>query len=182
MCLCWLSWGVSGVSAKKTLMDYTFPFSSLKVEFCFPSPVKSALCALACILEIQFCKTTQRETLHMPERKASNANVSQTWEKELPNSVACSILAGDWFALRGVIWKHAERWHCWLRLVRKCSLCLCVFLSELGYIGDVCANSLACNANMWACLQKVSALHSIAPSGLHGKFSCFPCLSRGAEI
>lgn len=46
----------------------------------------------------------------------------------------------------------------------------------------VCVKSLACNAYIWAFVQKASLLHSTAPSGLHGTFSCFTSFSRGAEI
>lgn len=114
----WLCLTVIGAAVKKarTLINYTIvlppPIQSIHV--------KSAQYVLACVLEIKLCKTNYRETLHMPEDNASNANASQTWTKGLPVFVARSVLAGDWFALTGRIWKHPECWHDWLCLVRKC--------------------------------------------------------------
>lgn len=116
----WLYLTVIGAAVKKSpdadwLHHCASPYPPI------PSiPVKSAQHVLACILEIKLCKTNYRETLHMPEDNASNANASQTWRKGLPVFVARSVLAGDRVALTGRIWKHPECWHDWLCLVRKC--------------------------------------------------------------
>lgn len=75
-------------------MDYTILLRSLRVEFCFPPLVKSTLYVLACIPQIKLCKTTHRETLHMPEDKGVQCKCFPDMKKGAPKFCG-SILAGD---------------------------------------------------------------------------------------
>ena len=68
-------------------------------------------------------KACKRKKVHMSEAQEFIADVSLMWSEELPISVTCSSLAGDWIALKGDMWKHMEQWHGWLRLVRRCEKC-----------------------------------------------------------
>ena len=121
-----LSWRLVGVAVKKawTLMDYTM------MQF---SAVKSALFVLACSRGIKLCKTTLTD-------KASNANVFQAWRRELAKSIACSMLAGDGFALRGLYLKTCRTLACLIKAGEKVymSVCLRVFVSEPWMYRGMC--------------------------------------------
>lgn len=134
-------------------MDYTILLSSLTVGFCPPpTPVKSALYALACVLEIQLCKTTHRETVHTPEDKASNANGSQAGRRGAPNFCSSQHTGRRLISATG---KASENMACLIKTGEKVFVCECV---RVGCVQNAAGFSLY--SSLWS-PRKVSLLASL---------------------